>query len=91
MQTHIFCHINMIPCNFRKGNTKMFKDMLDSIGFISGYDSELASAMDAELADEIKQQLTGCRFTSHDLHNALMASPKAQIQDVARYILEQNL
>ena len=28
----------------------MFKDMLDSIGFISGYDSELASAMDAELA-----------------------------------------
>ena len=28
----------------------MFKDVLDSIGFISGYDSELASAMDAELA-----------------------------------------
>jgi len=50
-----------------------------------------SDAMDAELADEIKQQLTGCRFTSHDLHNALMASPKAQIQDVARYILEQNL
>jgi len=50
-----------------------------------------SDAMDAELADEIKQRLTGCRFSSRDLHNALMASPKAQIQDVARYVLEQNL
>lgn len=50
-----------------------------------------SDAIDTELADEIKQRLTGCRFSSRDLSSALMASPKAQVQDVARYILEQSL
>ena len=50
-----------------------------------------SDAIDTELADELKHRLTNCRFTSRDLSSALMASPKVQIQDVARYILEQSL
>ncbi|MBP3587449.1 MAG: lipoate--protein ligase [Clostridia bacterium] len=50
-----------------------------------------SDAIDAELADEIAARLTGCRFRSQELSHALLTSPKAQLRDVAAYILEQNL
>ena len=50
-----------------------------------------SDAMDADLAGELRQRLTGCRFASGDLHAALMASGKSQIHDVAAYLLEQKL
>ena len=50
-----------------------------------------SDAMDADLSDEVRQRLTGRRFTSRDLHVALMSSGKSQIHDVAEYLLEQSL
>ena len=50
-----------------------------------------SDAMDAELAAEIRDRLTGCRFSSADLSAALMQSPKDQIRQVAGYIREQKL
>ena len=50
-----------------------------------------SDAIDADLADEVKRRLTGCRFGSKPLHDALMASEKPQLHDVAAYLLEQNL
>ena len=50
-----------------------------------------SDAMDAELASELQTRLTGCRFGSRFLHDALIGSEKAPIRDVAQYLLEQNL
>ena len=50
-----------------------------------------SDAMDADLAEEVRARLTGCRFTSADLHAALLPSKKPQIHDVAAYLLEQGL
>ncbi len=50
-----------------------------------------SDAMDAELAGELQARLTGCRFGSRFLHDALIVSEKPQIRDVAQYLLEQNL
>ena len=53
--------------------------------------SVYSDAIDADLADEIRTCLTGVRFSSRDLHHALMASEKSQIRDVAEWVLGQNL
>ena len=50
-----------------------------------------SDAMDAELADELRSRLTGCRFGSGPLHDALMRSEKEQVREVAAYLLEQKL
>ena len=50
-----------------------------------------SDAIDADLAPELQQRLLGCRFTSRDLSAALSASPKPQVQEVAAYLLAQNL
>lgn len=50
-----------------------------------------SDAMDAELPTRIKQLLTGVRFGSRSLHNALMVSDSEQLHDVARFLLEQGL
>lgn len=50
-----------------------------------------SDAMDAELSEQIVDSLTGCRFTSQDMYNALISSEKATLQDVAKYLMEQRL
>ena len=50
-----------------------------------------SDAMDAGLSTEIQKRLTGVRFGSRSLHDALMTAGNDQIQDVARFILEQGL
>lgn len=50
-----------------------------------------SDAMDVDLAEELRTRLTGCRFGSGPLHAALIVSPKAQIRDVAQFLLEQQL
>lgn len=50
-----------------------------------------SDALDADLSEELKTRLTGCRFGSAPLHDALMVSPKEQIRDVAQFILTENL
>ncbi len=50
-----------------------------------------SDAMDAELAGEIQNRLTGVRFGSQPMHQALMQSDKETVRDVAQFILEQGL
>ena len=50
-----------------------------------------SDALDTELAVEIRQRLTGCRFGSRDLADALLCAEKEQVQQVGQYLLEQNL
>ena len=50
-----------------------------------------SDALDTELAVEIRQRLTGCRFGSRDLADALLVSEKEALHQVGRYLLEQNL
>lgn len=50
-----------------------------------------SDAMDAELAGELQTRLTGCRFRSQFLHDALIGSEKEAVRDVARYLLAQGL
>lgn len=50
-----------------------------------------SDAIDADLAGEIRERLTGCRFGSRFLSDALMQSGKSQVGEVAQYLLEQNL
>lgn len=50
-----------------------------------------SDAMDAELISEAERLLAGCRFGSSFLHDALMRSDKAQIQDLARFLLHQAM
>ena len=53
--------------------------------------SVFSDAMDPELPEEAKTRLTGCRFSSGDMANALMESEKETLQDLARFLLEQQL
>lgn len=53
--------------------------------------SAYSDAMDAELAEEIRSRLTGCRFGSQAMHDALIASPKSQLHELADYLLQQGL
>ena len=50
-----------------------------------------SDAIDAELPEEIRSRLLGVSYGSRPLAAALMESEKAQIQEVARFILEQQL
>jgi len=50
-----------------------------------------SDALDTELAGEIRQRLTGCRFDSRNLADALLHAEKEQIRQVGQYLLEQNL
>jgi len=45
-------------------------------------------AIDTELAEEIQNRLTGCRFSRQAMYAALMASAKETVQDMGRYLLE---
>ena len=53
--------------------------------------SVYSDALDPELPEDIRTRLTGCRFSSKDMANALMESEKETVRDIARFILEQNL
>ena len=50
-----------------------------------------SDAIDADLAEEVRQRLTGCRFGSRFLCDALQASDKEQVREVGQFILEQGL
>ena len=50
-----------------------------------------SDAMDAELSGRIKDRLLGVRFGSRTLHDALADTDNEQLQDVARFLLEQGL
>lgn len=50
-----------------------------------------SDAMDAELAAEVQRLLTGTRFGSRPMHDALMASEKEQVRQIAQFLLEQKL
>ena len=50
-----------------------------------------SDALDTELAGEVQQRLTGCRFASRSLCDALQESAKEQVRQVGQYLLEQNL
>ena len=53
--------------------------------------SVYSDAMDPELPEEVKSRLTGCRFSSKAMAEALMESEKETLHDIAKFILEQNL
>ncbi len=48
-------------------------------------------ALDTDLAGEITDRLTGCRFDRQDMHAALVSSEKELVRDVARFLLEQKI
>ena len=48
-------------------------------------------ALDTDLAVEITDRLTGCRFDRQDMHAALVSSGKESVRDVAQYLLEQKI
>ena len=50
-----------------------------------------SDAMDAELSNEIQKRLTGIRFGSRSLCDALITTEKEPLRDVAQFILEQGL
>ena len=50
-----------------------------------------SDAIDAAIADEVRSLLMGVEFSSRTMADALMASGKAQIHDLARFILQQGL
>ena len=50
-----------------------------------------SDAMDPELPAEIQARLTGVRFGSRSLCDALIASEKEQIRDVGQFLLEEGL
>jgi len=50
-----------------------------------------SDAMDPDLAEEVRSRLTGCRFGSRFLCDALAGSDKEQIRQVGQYLLEQGL
>lgn len=50
-----------------------------------------SDAMDADLAEELRVRLTGCRFQSQAMAAALTASGKQPLHDIAAFFLEQKL
>ena len=50
-----------------------------------------SDALDPELPEDIRTRLTGCRFSSKAMAEALMESEKETLHDIAKFILEQNL
>lgn len=53
--------------------------------------SVFSDAMDPELPEDVRTRLTGRRFSSKDMADALSQSEKDTLKDIARFILEQNL
>ncbi len=53
--------------------------------------SVYSDAMDPELPENIRTRLTGCRFSSKAMAEALMESEKETLRDIAGFILEQQL
>lgn len=53
--------------------------------------SVYSDALDPELPEDIRTRLTGCRFSSKDMAEALMASEKETLKDLGSFVLEQNL
>lgn len=49
-----------------------------------------SDAIDADLSDDIRSLLMGVSFGSKPMAEALMASPKEHVRDLARFILEQG-
>lgn len=49
-----------------------------------------SDAMDPNLAEEIKEKLTGCRFSSQDMADAL-GTEKETLRDVGVFLLEERL
>ena len=50
-----------------------------------------SDSIDVTLAEEVKARLMGAEFSSRAMADALLTSSNAQVQDLARFILEQNL
>ena len=50
-----------------------------------------SDALDPELAGQLQTRLTGCPFQSRALAAALADSSNLQMDDVARFLLEQGL
>ena len=50
-----------------------------------------SDAMDVDMCRELRERLTGCRFGSRPMSQALAESEKEQIRDVGTYLLEQQL
>ena len=53
--------------------------------------SVYSDAIDPELPEEVKTRLTGCRFSSKDMAEALMESEKETLRDIGQFLLAQNL
>lgn len=73
---------------FPWGGVQMLLTLKD--GFVVQADV-YSDAIDADLAGEVRQRLTGCRFSSRALCDALETSEKDQVRQVGQYLLEQNL
>lgn len=50
-----------------------------------------SDAMDADLAEDLRTRLTGCRFQSQAMAAALMASEKQPLHDIAAFLLAEKL
>ena len=77
-----------IENRFAWGNVQMLLTLRQ--GCVSELDV-YSDANDAEIAGEIRERLLGAAYGSKPLADALMASEKEQIREVAGFILEQNL
>ena len=47
--------------------------------------------MDTELAATLQSRLLGCVFGSQALHDAISGTGNAQLEDVAEFLLRENL
>lgn len=50
-----------------------------------------SDAMDPDLSSDVRTHLTGCRFSSPALHDALMRSKNELLHDIAAFLLNQGL
>ena len=50
-----------------------------------------SDAMDPELAETLQSRLLGCVFDSKTLHDAISGTGNAQLEDVAEFLLKENL
>ena len=50
-----------------------------------------SDAIDVDLAQEIRERLMGVKFGSKSMADALFASEKAQVREVADFVLAQGL
>ena len=50
-----------------------------------------SDALDPDLAQKLRGRLLGCRFDSRVLHDALLGSGDPHLDDLAQFLLAQNL